>query len=164
MHMRTNNYFEWPTTLRERWGAYIAIAKGNRALNAARQEKMEELMAGRALAEERIVVLEEKVKALESRLTQGKKTGKEGMTNAEMALAFYYLFDGLGLNFINSHKTQWARFIHRLTGRSFNRLREAFVIDFDREVTRKYLRNVAALFSELFPDIKQKILNDLDPL
>ncbi|WP_313382273.1 hypothetical protein [Proteiniphilum saccharofermentans] len=91
-------------------------------------------------------------------------TAKDGMTVAEITLTFYYLFDALGVNFSNSDKTQWARFIHTLSGKSFHRIRESLSFDFDNKNTQKNLRNVATLFAELFPQIKNKIENDMKPL
>lgn len=87
----------------------------------------------------------------------------KGMTNAELVLVFYYLFDGLGVNFSNSDKTQWARFISQVTGRSFDALRNEMSIDFDSKRTKKSLRVIALLFHELHPEIALKIQNDLEP-
>lgn len=125
------------------------------------RKEMEELKTALTRKEQEIATLEESLLTLRNQLSA---YGKGGMTVAETALTFYYLFDELGVDFSNSDKTQWARFIHRLTGKSYQRVREALYFDFDQKSTRKNLRNVASLFAELFPRIETKIKNDMEPL
>lgn len=110
------------------------------------------------------IALKEKIDQLEEQSAPREKSRGTKMTIGEIALTFYYLFHEMGLNFANSHKTEWARFISRLTGRSYNRIREALSIDFERGITQRHLRSVACLFSELFPEIEQKVRNDLDSI
>lgn len=99
---------------------------------------------------------------LENQLAEAiRMVGKGGMTVAETSLVFYYLFDEMGVDFSNSDKTKWARFIHAITGKSEQRIRNSLYFDFDQKSTRKNLRSIAGIFSELFPAIKQKILNDM---
>lgn len=116
--------------------------------------------------EKNIADLKETIDRLEERLLQNEVlSANGGMTVAQTSLTFYYLFDQLGLNFSNSDRTQWARFISGLTGKSYQSLREAFShLDFDSQNARKNLRKVAALFTELFPQIAEKILRDMEPL
>lgn len=124
--------------------------------------EIEEMKLALAAGDREIAVLRETIANLTARL-EGNEEGR-GMSVGETALTFYYLFDQLGVDFSNSDKTQWARFIHTLTGKSYQRVRNALIIDFDRKTTRKYLRNVASLFAELFPSIEEKIKNDMEPI
>lgn len=82
------------------------------------------------------------------------------MTMPQQVLAFYYLFNEMGINFNNSDKTQWARFINTFTGKNFQNIRTELNIDFECKKTQKNLRVVADLFAELFPRIQQKVIND----
>lgn len=84
-----------------------------------------------------------------------------GMTVGQLAITFYYLFNELGLNFSNSDKTDWAKFINAITGKSYERIRRAFPIDCDTKISKKNLRIVGELYKELFPGIRQKIINDI---
>lgn len=93
----------------------------------------------------------------------GSGNQKRSMTNCEVALTFYYLFNELNLNFSNSDKTEWSRFIQPITGRSFHCIRRELNFDFDRKKTKAYMRNVAAHFEPLFPEIAKTILNDYEP-
>ena len=114
----------------------------------------------------------DKIKQLKTKLRSETQTLKKtiaklieeintrGMTMPQQVLAFYYLFNELGINFNNSDKTQWARFINTFTGKNFQNIRTELNIDFECKKTQKNLRVVADLFSELFPRIKQKGIND----
>lgn len=129
------------------------------------RNETDELKAALARKEQEIAMLKESIARLNRQLSVNTPAnGKGGMTLRETSLVFYYLFNELGVNFSNSDKTQWARFIHTLTGKSFQRIRESLSIDFDRKSIQKNLRDVAALFSELFPHIENKILNDMKPV
>ncbi|MEA4904335.1 MAG: hypothetical protein VB079_06230, partial [Petrimonas sp.] len=66
----------------------------------------------------------------------------------------------LGITFNNSDKTQWARFINTFTGKNYQNIRAELNIDFESKRTRKNLRIVSDLFDELFPKIRQKVIND----
>lgn len=107
---------------------------------------------------------DETIKQMREEAEKHNEDEGEGLTVNQLALAFYYLFDALEINFANSDKTQWARFIHQVTGKSYHRIRNALSIDFESKTTRKNLRVVASLFAELFPQIHKKILNDMRPL
>lgn len=89
-----------------------------------------------------------------------EETNIRGMTMPQQVLAFYYLFNEMGINFNNSDKTQWARFINTFTGKNFQNIRTELNIDFECKKTQKNLRIVADLFAELFPRIQQKVIND----
>lgn len=89
-----------------------------------------------------------------------EETNTRGMTMPQQVLAFYYLFNELGISFNNSDKTQWARFINTFTGKNFQNIRTELNIDFESRKTQKNLRVVADLFAELFPRIQQKVIND----
>jgi hypothetical protein len=88
------------------------------------------------------------------------ETNIRGMTMPQQVLAFYYLFNEMGINFNNSDKTQWARFINTFTGKNFQNIRTELNIDFECKKTQKNLRVVSDLFAELFPRIQQKVIND----
>lgn len=129
------------------------------------KNQIEELRATLARKEMEIAMWKTTADDLEIQLDRKtSEAGKGGMTVMEIVLTFYYLFNELGLNFSNSDKTQWARFIHKLTGKSYQHIRGMLSLDFDRKSTLKNLRNVAALFKELFPLIEQKIVNDMAPV
>jgi len=85
----------------------------------------------------------------------------KGMTVPQLVLVFYYLFNELGVNFDNSYKTAWAKFIHQLTGKCQQNIRSGLNIDFFSKRTHKNMRFVASFFVELFPSISEKILNDI---
>lgn len=88
------------------------------------------------------------------------ETNTRGMTMPQQVLAFYYLFNELGINFNNSDKMQWARFINTFTGKNFQNIRTELNIDFESRKTQKNLRVVSDLFAELFPRVQQKVIND----
>ena len=98
------------------------------------------------------------LKATISKLTE--EVNIRGMNMPQQVLAFYYLFNELGISFNNSDKTQWARFINTFTGKNFQNIRTELNIDFESKKTQKNLRIVADLFAELFPRIQQKVIND----
>lgn len=98
--------------------------------------------------------LKKKISDLEEEIS-----GK-GLTMPQQVLAFYYLFNELGITFNNSDKTQWARFINTFTGKNYQNIRAELNIDFESKRTRKNLRIVSDLFDELFPKIRQKVIND----
>ncbi|MCE5178483.1 MAG: hypothetical protein LLF81_05000, partial [Porphyromonadaceae bacterium] len=60
-----------------------------------------------------------------------------GMTMPQQVLAFYYIFNELGISFNNSDKTQWARFINTFTGKNFQNIRTELNIDFESKKTQK---------------------------
>ena len=86
----------------------------------------------------------------------------KGMTNSQVALLTYYMFNALGLNFENSTKVDWAKFINTVSGRSENSMRDKFSFKFDNKQTIKDSEEVIAVLQELFPEIVQTIKNDLN--
>jgi hypothetical protein len=84
----------------------------------------------------------------------------KGLTLAQQVLLFYYLFNELDVNFSNSFKMQWARFLEKVTGKHIQNIRAELNIDFDSKKTKKNLKIVADLFRELLPKITTKIEND----
>ncbi|MCE5177846.1 MAG: hypothetical protein LLF81_01710 [Porphyromonadaceae bacterium] len=88
------------------------------------------------------------------------EVGMKGMTTAEIDLVFYYLFNELGVNFNNTTKESWIRFIETLTGRHYQNIKTHLNFSFESPQTQKDLRKVYNLFLKIFPEIAQKILND----
>ena len=84
----------------------------------------------------------------------------KSMNTLQKFLVFYYLFNELGVNYGNSDKSQWIRFIHKMTGYNEQNIKEKFYTDFDTKETKKNLRLIAPLFTELFPKIEEKIKKD----
>lgn len=126
------------------------ILQLNQIINE-KSEEIEKLKAGHTL----------EMQALKDRITLLTTDAKtRGMTMPQQVLAFYYLFNEMGINFNNSDKTQWARFINTFTGKNFQNIRTELNIDFECKKTQKNLRIVADLFAELFPRIQQKVIND----
>ncbi|HHV85170.1 MAG TPA: hypothetical protein GXX42_05045 [Petrimonas sp.] len=126
------------------------ILQLNQIINE-KSEEIEKLKAGHTL----------EMQALKDRITLLTTDAKtKGMTMPQQVLAFYYLFNEMGINFNNSDKTQWARFINTFTGKNFQNIRTELNIDFECKKTQKNLRVVSDLFAELFPRIQQKVIND----
>ena len=124
------------------------------SLNASINEKTEEIKQLKTQYESVIESLKDTI----TRLTAEMNTN--GLTMPQQVLAFYYLFNELGITFNNSDKTQWARFINTFTGKNYQNIRAELNIDFESKRTRKNLRIVSDLFDELFPKIRQKVIND----
>lgn len=126
------------------------IQQLNQIINE-KSEEIEKLKAGYTL----------EMQALKETITKlTEETNTRGMTMPQQVLAFYYLFNELGISFNNSDKTQWARFINTFTGKNFQNIRTELNINFESKKTQKNLRIVADLFAELFPRIQQKVIND----
>ena len=85
----------------------------------------------------------------------------DGMTVSQLAITFYYFFNELGVNFGNSDKTEWAKLINIITGKSRERIRRALNIEFDTKISQKNLRYIAGCFHNLFPLIEDKIIKDI---
>jgi len=64
------------------------------------------------------------------------------------------------VNFNNTTKESWIRFIETLTGRHYQNIKTHLNFSFESPQTQKDLRKVFNLFLEIFPEIAQKILND----
>lgn len=84
----------------------------------------------------------------------------KGFTLAQMVLLFYYLFNELGINFDNTPKVKWARFIQKVTGKHIQNIKTELDIEFETSKTQKNLKIVADLFRELLPQITGIIEND----
>jgi hypothetical protein len=85
---------------------------------------------------------------------------RKGLTLAQLILVFYYMLNELGVNFNNSHKVQWARFLEKVTGKHIQNIKTELNIDFESTKTKKNLKIVGDLFRELLPKITAKIEND----
>jgi hypothetical protein len=85
----------------------------------------------------------------------------DGMTVSQLAITFYYIFNELGVNFGNSDKTEWAKLINKITGKSKERIRRALNIEFETKISQKNLRYIANSLHELFPLIEDKIKKDI---
>ncbi len=85
---------------------------------------------------------------------------RKGLTLAQLILVFYYMLNELGVNFNNSLKVQWARFMVKVTGKHIQNIKTELNIDFESTKTKKNLKIVGDLFRELLPKITAKIEND----
>ena len=85
---------------------------------------------------------------------------RKGLTLAQLILVFYYMLNELGVNFNNSLKVQWARFLMKVTGKHIQNIKTELNIDFESTKTKKNLKIVGDLFRELLPKITAKIEND----
>lgn len=85
---------------------------------------------------------------------------RKGFTLNQMILVFYYLFNELGINFVNTAKMQWVRFLAKVTGCHVQTIRNEINIDFESTKTKRNLKIMADLFRELLPKITIKIEND----
>ena len=70
------------------------------------------------------------------------------------------MLNELGVNFNNSHKVQWTRFLEKVTGKHIQNIKTELNIDFESTKTKKNLKIVGDLFRELLPKITAKIEND----
>lgn len=125
---------------------------------------------------DKILMLEEENKRMENELKEYKNENMKleksiyelenedtdtGMTTSQLSITFNYLFNKMGLNFSNSDKTSWARFISKVSGKSYERTRRSLNIDYDDKNTQKNIRMISEYFSELFPEIEVLMLNDI---
>ena len=85
---------------------------------------------------------------------------RKGLTLAQLILVYYYMLNELGVNFNNSLKVQWARFLVKVTGKHIQNIKTELNIDFESTKTKKNLKIVADLFRELLPQITGIIEND----
>ena len=79
--------------------------------------------------------------------------------NGTVVLVFYYLFNELGINFANTAKMQWVRFLAKITGCYEQSIRNEINIDFESTKTKRNLKIMADLFRELLPKISTQIDN-----
>lgn len=101
--------------------------------------------------------------------TQSQKVAKykkeettKGLTISQQNIFYYYIFNELGVNFINSKKTDWAKLISTISGKNEDNIRKALSINFDDSATKKDMRIVAKAVNDLMPNIRQNILNDCE--
>jgi hypothetical protein len=85
---------------------------------------------------------------------------KNVFTTAQQILFFHYLLDEIGINFGNSDKSQWVRFINSFTGKNAQDIKEKLNFNFDDKKTKRDLRIVADYVAELMPAIAIKIKKD----
>lgn len=85
---------------------------------------------------------------------------KNTFTTAQQVLYFYYLLDEVGINFGNSDKSQWVRFINSFTGKNAQDIKEKLSFNFEDKKTKRDLRIVADYVQELMPAIAIKIRKD----
>ncbi len=82
-------------------------------------------------------------------------------TTAQQVLFFYYFFNEIKINFSNTDKAQWVRFINTFTGKNAQDIKEKLNFDFSSPKIKKDLSKVAGYISELMPQIAVKIKNDI---
>ena len=111
---------------------------------------------------EKAKILEEENKRLEKELNEYKMDNqqKKGMTTAQQVDVFYYLFNALNVNYDNSVKSEWEKFIHTVTGKNKQNIKTRMEIEFENSNTKRDLLIVADLFRKLFPEITRRILRD----
>lgn len=85
---------------------------------------------------------------------------KTVFTTSQQILLFHYLLDELGINFGNSDKSQWIRFLNAFTGKNAQDIKEKLNFNFDDKKTKRDLNKVVAYIEELMPKIAIKIKND----
>ncbi|MBQ9652977.1 MAG: hypothetical protein IJV32_02005 [Bacteroidales bacterium] len=87
-------------------------------------------------------------------------TRKDMATTSQQSLVFFYLFHALGINFHNSDKAAWIRFIKWFTGKNQDSIKDHLKFDFESKAVQKDLQIVQAYVRELFPAISRIIEND----
>ena len=95
-------------------------------------------------------------------LSKDIESKNKGLTIPQQNLFYYYMFNELGVNFSNSKKKDWAKIISALNGKNEEYVRKALSINFDDDPTINDMRIVATTIDDLFPRIKEKILNDIE--
>lgn len=86
----------------------------------------------------------------------------KGFSIPQQNLFYYYLFNELGVNFVNSKKKDWAKVISAINGKNEEYVRKELSINFDDEATILDMRIVATTIDNLFPNITLKILSDIE--
>ncbi len=90
-----------------------------------------------------------------------QKTQKKVFTTAQQILLFYYLLNEIDINFGNTDKAQWVRFINTFTGKNSQDIKEKLNFNFDDKKTKRDLKIVSAYAEELIPQIAIRIKKDL---
>ena len=86
---------------------------------------------------------------------------KRGFTVSQVILCFHYICQEQRINFKNSLKTDWARCIARISGKSEKRIRNSLDFDLESRKTQRDLTIIYPVMSKLFPEIGEKILMDM---
>ncbi len=84
---------------------------------------------------------------------------RKGLTLAQLILVFYYMLNELGVNFNNSLKVQWARFLVKVTGKHIQNIKTELNIDFESTKPKRTSR-LWAIFSGNCYQNHSKIEND----
>ena len=93
--------------------------------------------------------------------SEEENSKKNTFTTAQQVLYFHYLLDEIGINFGNSDKSQWVRFINSFTGKNAQDIKEKLNFNFEDKRTKRDLRIVADYVQELMPAIAIKIRKDI---
>lgn len=117
---------------------------------------------------ERLIKENEKLTKRNEKLTQEnmllrEKIGEQYNTLncSQQTMAFYYLFDNIGINTKNTKKSVIARFIHSITGRNETNIRKRLEFKYDDVNVNHNLRIVAEVFKDISPKISDQILKDI---
>ncbi len=86
---------------------------------------------------------------------------ERGFTVSQVILCFHYICQEQRINFKNSLKTDWARCIARISGKSEKRIRNSLDFDLESRKTQRDLTIIYPVMSKLFPEIGEKILMDM---
>ena len=127
-------------------------------LKNALKEKEEEYQINIASKEAIIEAQSKKIKSLSKDIDFKNKS----LTIPQQNLFYYYIFNELGVNFQNSKKKDWAKVISAMNGKNEEYIRKALSINFDDDVTKNDMRIVISTIDNLFPNITQKIRNDIE--
>lgn len=82
-------------------------------------------------------------------------------TTAQQTLFTVYLLNGMGVNFRNSDKASWIRFLHWFTGKNAQDIKEKLYYDADSKKTLRDLKAIIDNADELFPKVVHQIKNDI---
>ena len=106
---------------------------------------------------------ESRMAAEEGEVGEEPVDGPKGsaFTLSQVILCFYYICQEQDINYENSHKTNWARCIARISGKSEQRIRNSLNFDLHSKKSRRDLMIIHPVMSKLFPAIGEKILMDM---
>lgn len=86
---------------------------------------------------------------------------RKGMSMPQFVLFVKYIAYELGKNYRNTPKAHFGRLVERMTGCNSQNIKNEFDIKYDSRRTKNNLRIVAEALTELFPDIANRMLNDI---
>ena len=86
---------------------------------------------------------------------------RKGMSMPQFVLFVKYIAYELGKNYRNTPKTHFGRLVERMTGCNSQNIKNELDIKYDSRRTKNNLRIVAEALTELFPDIANRMLNDI---